>query len=455
MLSSGFFNSNNHDKKYYASDLSRLFNALITDGIFENVGNRFVARAGEGMTVIIQSGMAYFNSTWTVNDADYIVDINPAPYVTGFKRIDGIFLRSFPENAIAHRDNEIYYLKGHEVSENPEKPIPEAVEGEVFTPLCYVTVNNGDNEIQQSNIENYIGKTKAPFVTGIVETVDISDLLRQWQSQWDNWLNSKNRNYEGWFSGKETEFTEWLSEKKTAFMNWFDNLKVVLDGDVAGHLQNEIDALDPVRKRTLTNLLDPSKYAINSTLTTHGVTITNNGDGTFTVNGTTDNDVGKDDRIAINITQWASNFKIATGHSRIKFCGTPLSINKKGMLQLADINNNEGHTTNWVTDLGNGVVIDTVDDAIIIFALRFEFLPNTTFDNVVFKPMITTDLNGTYADYVEYSGGRELNENVADIVKDLTATNADLSNKVKLNGKNVNISMQLNGTSLVINTTNV
>ena len=101
MLSSGFFNSNNHDKKYYASDLSRLFNALITDGIFENVGNRFVARAGEGMTVIIQSGMAYFNSTWTVNDADYVVDINPAPYVTGFKRIDGIFLRSFPETAIA------------------------------------------------------------------------------------------------------------------------------------------------------------------------------------------------------------------------------------------------------------------------------------------------------------------------------------------------------------------
>ena len=172
--------------------------------------------------------------------------------------------------------------------------------------MCYITVNHGDNEIPQSNIENYIGKVKAPFVTGILETLDISDLLRQWQSQWDSWLNSKNRNYEGWFSGKETEFTEWLSEKKTAFMEWFENLKVVLDGDVAGHLQNEIDAYQPVRKRTITNLLDPSKYVITSALTTNGVTITNNGDGTFTVNGTTDNNVGSDGRIAINITQWAA-----------------------------------------------------------------------------------------------------------------------------------------------------
>lgn len=442
MLSSGFFNSNNHDKKYYASDLSRLFNALITDGIFENVGNRFVARAGEGMTVVIQSGMAYFNSTWTINDADYVVNINPAPYVNGFKRIDGIFLRSFPETAVVHRDNEIYYLKGREVSENPEKPTPVAVEGEVFTPLCYVTVNNGDNKISQSNIENNIGKTKTPFVTGIVETVDISDLLSQWQSQWDSWLNSKNRNYE-----------EWLSGKKTAFTDWFNNLKVVLDGDVAGHLQNEIDALQPVRKRTLTNLLDPSMYIITSKITQNGITITNNGDGTFTVNGTTDSDVGTDGKIAVNITQWAANTKIATGYSKLKLCGTPSSINQKGMLQLADLNTNSGNATTWATDKGDGFVFNTIDDKVTTFSLRFEFLPNTTFDNVVFKPMLTADLQATYDDYVEYSGDGELNENVADISKLLKTANAKLNNKVKLNGTNVNsINFELSGTTLTITT---
>lgn len=452
MLSSGFFNSSNHDKKYYASDLSRLFNALITDGIFENVGNRFVARAGEGMTVIIQSGMAYFNSTWTVNDADYVVDINPAPYVTGFKRIDGIFLRSFPENAIAHRDNEIYYLEGHEVSENPEKPIPEAVEGEVFTPLCYVTVNNGDNEIPQSNIENYIGKTKAPFVTGIVETVDISDLLRQWQSQWDSWLNSKNRNYEGWFSGKETEFTEWLSEKKAAFTEWFDNLKVVLDGDVAGHLQNEIDALDPVRKRTITNLVDPAKCIIKSTLTTNGVTVTNNGDGTFTLNGTTDSNASSDGFIAFNITSFGASTLIANGVNKLKLCGCPSGFNRTLRLQIAD--NNDG-VNKWYDDYGDGTIIDTVDNKLQLYTLRIEVKPNVTLNNVTIKPMLTTDLQATYDDYVEYSGDGELNENVADVVKDLSATNISLNNKVKLNGVNVNISMEFNGTSLIINTTNV
>lgn len=453
MLSSGFFSSINHDKKYYASDLSRLFNALITDGIFENVGNRFTARTGEGMTVIIQSGMAYFNSTWTVNDADYVVDINPAPYVTGFKRIDGIFLRSFPETAIAHRNNEIYYLEGREVSENPEKPIPEAVEGEVFTPLCYITVNHGDNEIPQSNIENYIGKVKAPFVTGILETLDISDLLRQWQSQWDSWLNSKNRNYEGWFSGKETEFTEWLSEKKTAFMEWFENIQAVLDGDVAGHLQNEIDAYQPVRKRTITNLIDPSNYIINSTLTIKGVTITPNGDGTITLNGTTDEMATSDGFIAFNITTFAaSTLIIANGVNKLKLCGCPSGFNRTLRLQIADSNDS---VLKWYDDYGNGVVVDTVDNKLQLYTLRIEVKPNVTLNNVIIKPMLTTDLNATYADYVEYSGDGELNENMADVVKELTATNVNLNNKVKFNGKNVNISMELNGTSLVINTTDI
>ena len=87
MIRSGFFNSNNHDKQYYTSDISKLLNALVNDGIFENIGGHFSARPGTGMQVVISPGMSYINSTWTLNDSDHIVDIDVAPYVSGFSRI--------------------------------------------------------------------------------------------------------------------------------------------------------------------------------------------------------------------------------------------------------------------------------------------------------------------------------------------------------------------------------
>ena len=86
MLRSGFFSSKNHDRLYYNSDISRLFNSLIIDGVFQNVGNKFIARPGTGMEVIIPSGLAYFNSTWIFNDTDYVVSINAAPIVAGPKK---------------------------------------------------------------------------------------------------------------------------------------------------------------------------------------------------------------------------------------------------------------------------------------------------------------------------------------------------------------------------------
>lgn len=455
MFRSGFFNSNNHDKQYYASDISKLFDSLINPGVFGNVGNKFIVRPGTGMQVIVPSGLAWFNSTWTVNDADEIINLDEAPYVANYKRIDTIYLKVYPVNNVTVRDNTTYYAKGVETNGTPKASVPESTDGEIYIPLCYISIGSNATTITASMIRNCVGTSECPFITGILETINADELLAQWQSQWDSWLNTKNRNYEGWFSGKETDFAEWLSEKRTAFMDWFESLQAVLDGDVAGHLQNEIDAFEPVRKRTITNLLDPSKYVINSTLTTNGVTITPNSDGTFTVDGTTDSNVGSDGKIAVNITQWAANTKIATGYSKLKLCGTPSSINQTGMLQLADLNTNSGNATTWATDKGDGFVFNTVDDKVTTFALRFEFLPNATFDNVVFKPMLTGDLNATYDDYVEYSGNGELNENVADVAKQVIANKVDLGNKVKFNGKNVNISMELNGTSLIINTTNV
>ncbi len=233
MLRSGFFNSKNHDKLYYNSDISRIFNSLIIDGIFQNIGGKFIARPGSGMQVIIPSGMAYFNSTWLFNDTDYIVNLNAAPIQTGFSRIDGVFLKMGPEDDITdERENTIYYMAGTPASQNQQRPVPTVDHGEQYIPICYILVGANVTEITAANITNMVGTNSAPFLSGILTTISAGELLAQWEAQFNDWMASNN-----------SDLQEWETQKKNDFDEWFANIVYILDGDVAGHLQNEIDAL--------------------------------------------------------------------------------------------------------------------------------------------------------------------------------------------------------------------
>ncbi len=234
MFRSGFFNAKNHDKQYYSSDVSKLFNSLINPGVFENVGNKFIVRPGTGMQVIVPSGMAWFNSTWTVNDSDEVIILDEAPYVANYNRIDAIFLRVYPENDTTVRDNTAYYVKGTETSGAPTKPVPTPTDDELYIPLCYITVNHGTTAITVAMIENCVGTNVCPFITGILETAHISDLLVQWQAQWNEWLTSEQNNFE----------------------TWFESIRGQLDEDAAGHLQNEINDINDVLSNLSSDAVD-------------------------------------------------------------------------------------------------------------------------------------------------------------------------------------------------------
>ena len=59
----GFFNSLNGDRKYTAEQLSSIFDGLITDGVFDSIGDILATVPGSGMQVIVKSGKAWFNRT--------------------------------------------------------------------------------------------------------------------------------------------------------------------------------------------------------------------------------------------------------------------------------------------------------------------------------------------------------------------------------------------------------
>lgn len=212
----GFYNSQNHDRKYDAVQLSQIFDGVITDGVYSSIGDHFLVTAPEDSTeqnkVIVGSGRAWFRHTWNYNDAKMAITGPPAELVENINRYDAIVL-DINSNASV-RSNQILWVKGTPTNNsNPPKPNMAGSLDHVQIPLCYIYRPGGNNVIVQGYIQNTVGTSLCPFVTGVVSTVSTDKLLTQWQSQFNDWLN---------------------------------HLKVELSGDVAGNLQNQIDDIKSI-----------------------------------------------------------------------------------------------------------------------------------------------------------------------------------------------------------------
>lgn len=181
----GFYDSLNGDRKYTAVQFSYLFNSLIKDGIFMHVGEHLNVKEGTGMQVNVGSGFAWFNSTWTRNDADYPVDIDISDLLQ--TRIDAIVLEV--NETVSSRTNSIKVITGTPAS-NPKKPTLTNTNDIHQYPLAYVTVGVGATSITQANIENCIGTNPCPFVTGVLDTIDATTLIAQWEAQFDEWFKT-------------------------------------------------------------------------------------------------------------------------------------------------------------------------------------------------------------------------------------------------------------------------
>lgn len=201
----GFYDSLNHDRLYNAQQMSAIFDGIINDGVFMSVGNQFHTVAGTGMQVIVKSGRAWFDSTWTLNDAEYPLSIDAADVL--LTRIDAVVLEVNSE--VATRANTIKVVKGTPAS-TPAKPTLTNTATIHQHALAYVTVAKNTTAITNSMIEIVVGKTETPYVTAILQTTDITDLFKKWEND---------------------------------FQVWFETVRSTLDGDIALNLQNQIDAL--------------------------------------------------------------------------------------------------------------------------------------------------------------------------------------------------------------------
>ena len=235
-VSYGFYNAINHDRQYDAVQVSSIFDGIIADGVYATIGESLIVRFSQEMIVLVGSGRAWFNHTWTLNDTYLPLELDLPELV--LDRIDAIVLEV--NAAEDYRQNAIKIIKGTP-SSNAQRP--ELVQDETLKlyqyPLAYIYLPAGTTEIDPANITNMVGTSACPFVICPLDHISTSALVAQWEAQWNNWLNGVKTDTATFWE----QMTEWEEDAQEQWQAWFDNLVYVLDGDVAGHLQNEIDDL--------------------------------------------------------------------------------------------------------------------------------------------------------------------------------------------------------------------
>lgn len=270
-VSSGFFNSLNGDRKYNAAQMSAIFDGLIIDGVFASIGTAFAVKAAGGLTVNVGVGKAWFDHTWTVNDS-ILPMIAPEAEVL-LDRIDAVVLEVNGLESI--RENTIKFVKGNP-SSAPSRPILTN-EGNVHQyPLCYIYRKYGTAVINQADITPMVGTESTPFVTGILQTISLDELLGKWQDELDRFTDARSQEVDDWIAQEESDFTawfnkmkadlqqeqtvldQWIASEQADFLAWYNQMKDQLSGDVAGNLQLEIDK-EEVKRILLVGFEDGTK----------------------------------------------------------------------------------------------------------------------------------------------------------------------------------------------------
>lgn len=204
----GFFNAvqqsdGSYDRAYNSEQISDMFEGLVSDGVFESVGDALIVKAGDEMTVNVGTGRASIDGHWIKNDAKFNITL-AASHLT-LNRWSAIIVRL----DVTKRTMSILE-KGGLNGTNPAKPTMTNSDTIKEKCLAYVYVKAGTSTITQSNITDSRADTNVcGWVTGIIKQVDTSQLFLQYQTAYEQQL--------------ETMQT-WETQQKAAFDTWFATL---------------------------------------------------------------------------------------------------------------------------------------------------------------------------------------------------------------------------------------
>ena len=250
-ITSGFYNSYNGDRRYNAEQMSAIFGGIINDGVFSNIGDAFSVKATTGNTITVGIGRAWFNSTWLLNDSILTLTADTPEVLLG--RYDAVVIEVNRSDSV--RAGDIKIVKGTPAS-SPEYPELTDTDDVHQYPLAYIYRVPESTAITQANITNMVGTSDCPYITGILETQNIDNIVAQWEAEWNEWFLSES-------TQGTSNLSQWISAQQEAFESWFNGLQDVLDEDTAANLASQISKLQNhistlIEERTLYDYIEDS-----------------------------------------------------------------------------------------------------------------------------------------------------------------------------------------------------
>lgn len=237
MVKSGFFNSlkdssGNADRTYGAADFSEIFNGIITDGVYEHVGDCFKIENVTDTELTVKPGRCWLNGCWMANTEDLILSnrmkeggLQPLQgtywytvvYIEVDKSVSGRSVSIKTESGAAYTDAE---------------PIPLHNTDEIFR-YRIADVKNYYGDVVEGvvphSVDFKVGSDELPFVNCPLESISLEEHFKRWEQEFDALEDEHKKTFS---DNLETIMFEWNT--------WFSGAKSTLDEDVAGNLLNLI-----------------------------------------------------------------------------------------------------------------------------------------------------------------------------------------------------------------------
>lgn len=184
MWTYGFFNSVNNDRLYNADTMNGIFEGLITDGVYESVGDKLAVQPNSGMTIQIATGRGWFGKRWINNDSAYFMTLEASDVI--LNRYAAICIRVNTNDDTRSAEP---YIKYSEFDTNPVKPTMTRTENVKEYCLAYILIKAGATSITASDIEDTRHNTSlCGWVTGLIEQIDANTLYTQFTAIFNEWF---------------------------------------------------------------------------------------------------------------------------------------------------------------------------------------------------------------------------------------------------------------------------
>lgn len=240
-----------YDRAISAQPLKNLIHRLFSDGILPDISTNLQVVAGEsGMTVNVKVGFCIIQGGLKLEENERTLSIQAAD--SNYSRIDTVVMR-WNDN-VDYRECDLYVIQGTAAA-NPVRPeltreggIYELGLADILIPAQSTTISNERitdtrYESARCGVISSISEFDTTFIYNQVQS-DLATFQSGAESDFTTWATNQQSAYEEWIFNAETAFGNWENDEKEAFLEWFATLQDILDENVAGHLQNEIDGLD-------------------------------------------------------------------------------------------------------------------------------------------------------------------------------------------------------------------